>query len=99
MKYFKEYIPAIMSGVSILLYFSPWLFSFDSNMTMLGLFALGFMWLGIFAWIFVAMKIVDIVKSIRSKTYNKHKLISLLVMPPCFVIIIIAMQNHYFLTV
>jgi len=96
MHLYKHYIPAFISVICVFFYFTPWLIA--ANRTFLGLYIISVLWFS-FTWIVIIVKIVYITKSIKKKSFDKHRLFSFLLMILCYIILFIGWSNHYIVTV
>jgi hypothetical protein len=94
--YRLSFLP-VFSMLCVFLYFTPWLFT--TNMTTLGLYCLGFVWLFFVSWGFVIHMIINIIRFIKRNTFDKSNLISIIIMIICSIVVFIAFSNSFYMTV
>ena len=98
MKNTKQYIPSVFSIIFLFFGFTPWLLDVKYLDFSLFLIQLSAIWFSIAAWVFFGLAISKIRRSKRDNTYNKHMLLSLIILMAPYPVIIIAFFNGYMIT-
>ena len=108
---FTKYKLAFAFIVFLFCYFASGLFYPDQYMPEPGslklallpfvfaLWPISTIWFYFVAWIFIIIKIVKTVKAIDDLTSKKHIAISFCIIAACYILIIIATENGYYLSV
>ena len=91
----KLYIPSSLSVLFLFLYFTPLLLDRSWYHYSIFLMQISSLWFFFAMWILLGLKIITFLRSERSITYNKHKLISLLIFIMPFTLVIIAWFKGY----